>query len=47
MTRLWVAAEPSVKQLVDALGLATDEAKAAFNAVLTANIVINGARNSG
>ena len=42
VTRLWAAAGAGVKQLVDALGLPADDATAAGNAVVTANIVMMG-----
>jgi len=42
MTQLWAAAGPGVKQLVDAVGLPTGDAKAAFNAVMTASTVMMG-----
>ena len=42
VTQLWGAAGPGVKQLVDALGLPADDAKAAANAVTTATVVMLG-----
>ena len=46
-TRVWTAGAAGIKQLVDALGLPTDDAKAAANAVATAVTVAMGPESQG
>jgi len=43
LTKIYAGYGPAVKQIIDALGLPTDNAEAAMKAVACANIIINGA----
>jgi len=42
LTKIYAGSGPAVKQIIDALGLPTDNAEAAAKAVTCANIIING-----